>query len=72
MSAADALRAAHAAGIAVTLDGDGILLEADTEPPRALLETLERNKLAIVDSRSRDRTDGALPIGAPTSTRACG
>ena len=49
MSAADALRAAHAAGITVTLEGDDILLEAETEPPRALLETLERNKLAIVD-----------------------
>src|SRR5215469_11686494 len=49
MSAADALRAAHAAGITVTLEGDDILLEAETEPPRALLETLERSKLAIVE-----------------------
>jgi hypothetical protein len=33
MSAADALRAAYAAGVAMRLDGDGILLEAYAEPP---------------------------------------
>ena len=49
MRAADALRAAHAAGITVMLDGDGILLEADTEPPPAVLDALARNKLAILD-----------------------
>jgi hypothetical protein len=49
MSAADALRAAHAAGITVRLDGDGILLEADAEPAQGLLDVLARNKVAIVD-----------------------
>jgi hypothetical protein len=49
MSAADALRAAYDAGITVTLDGDSMLLEAETEPPRALIEALARNKLAIID-----------------------
>ena len=51
MRAADALRAAHTAGITVTLDGDGILLEADAEPPQALLEALARHKLAILTGR---------------------
>jgi len=49
MSAVETLRAAHAAGITVTLDGDGILLEADAEPPQTLLEALARQKLAILD-----------------------
>ena len=42
-------RAAYTAGITVTRDGDSILLEADTEPPRALLVAIARNKLAILD-----------------------
>jgi hypothetical protein len=44
MSAADALRAAHAAGILVTLDGDGLMLEAAVEPPRSILDALARHK----------------------------
>jgi hypothetical protein len=48
MSAADALRAAHAAGITVVLDGDCILLEANAEPPHTLVEALERHKIAIL------------------------
>jgi hypothetical protein len=49
MNAADVLHAAHTAGITVMLDGDGILLEADAEPPRELLEALARHKPAILD-----------------------
>jgi hypothetical protein len=49
MSAADALRAAQAAGITVTLAGECILLEANAEPPQALLEALARHKPAILD-----------------------
>jgi hypothetical protein len=49
MSAVDALRAAHAAGITVTLDGDGILLAADAKPSQALLEVLACNKLDILN-----------------------
>jgi hypothetical protein len=48
MSAFDALRAAHAAGITLTLDGDSILLEAGAEPPQMLLEALASHKLAIL------------------------
>jgi hypothetical protein len=49
MRAAEALRAAYTAGITVTRDGDSMLLEANTEPPRALLEALACNKLAILE-----------------------
>jgi hypothetical protein len=38
MSAAEALRAAHAAGITVRLDDGGLLLEAVAEPPLGVLD----------------------------------
>jgi hypothetical protein len=49
MSAVEALRAAQAAGITVTLDGEGLLLEAVAEPPRSVLDALARHKRAILD-----------------------
>jgi hypothetical protein len=49
MSAAEALRAAHAAGITITFDGESLLLEAIAEPPRAALDALARHKRAILD-----------------------
>jgi hypothetical protein len=48
MSATEALRAAHAAGVTVVFDGEGLLLEADAEPPQAVLDVLARNKPAIL------------------------
>jgi hypothetical protein len=48
MSAAEALQAAHADGVTVTFDGDGLLLEASAEPPRAVLDVLARHKLSIL------------------------
>jgi hypothetical protein len=48
MSAAEALRAAQAAGVTVMFDGEGLLLEANAEPPQAVLELLARHKLSIL------------------------
>jgi len=48
MSAAEALRAAHAAGVTVMFDGEGLLLEANAEPPQAVLDQLARHKLSIL------------------------
>jgi hypothetical protein len=48
MSAAEALRAARAAGITVGLDGEDLLLEANAEPPQAVLDVLARHKLSIL------------------------
>ena len=48
MSAAEALRAAHAAGVTVMFDGEGLLLEANAEPPQAVLDMLARHKLTIL------------------------
>jgi hypothetical protein len=49
MSAAEALRAAQAADITVTPDGESLLLEATVEPPQAVLDVLARHKLAVLD-----------------------
>ena len=48
MSAAEALRAAHASGVRVTLDGESLVLEASDPPPHAVLEALSHYKVAIV------------------------
>ena len=48
MSAAEALRAAHAAGITVMFDGEDLVLEASAEPPQAVLDLLARHKLSIL------------------------
>jgi hypothetical protein len=48
MSAAAALKVAHAAGIRVGIDGDDLVLEAMVPPPSALLDLLSRHKAGIV------------------------
>ena len=48
MSAADALKAARAAGIQVTIDGDDLALEAPVPPPAEVFNLLARYKVAIV------------------------
>ena len=48
MSAAEALKAAFAAGIRVGIDGDDLLLEASAPPPPAVLDLLSRHKAGIV------------------------
>jgi hypothetical protein len=49
MSAAEALRAARAVGLTVMSDGECLLLEADVEPPSAVLDALARHKPAILN-----------------------
>jgi hypothetical protein len=48
MSAAEALRAAHAAGVMVMPDGESLVLEAKAEPPKTVLDALSHHKLAIL------------------------
>jgi hypothetical protein len=48
MSAAEALKAARAAGIRVGIDGDDLVMEAPTRPPDAVLAAIKHNKLEIV------------------------
>ena len=48
MSAAEALRAARASGVRLTVDGEGLVLEAPTPPPPAVLDLLSRHKAEVV------------------------
>jgi hypothetical protein len=48
MSAAEALKAARAAGIELALDGDDLALSAASEPPAAVLDAVSRHKAQIV------------------------
>jgi hypothetical protein len=48
MSAAEALKAARAAGIRVGIDGDDLMLEVSAPPPPAVLDLLSRHKAGIV------------------------
>jgi hypothetical protein len=53
MSALDALAAASASGVAVTLDGDGLILEAPKLPPDvvALLKSVKPDLLRVLGAR---------------------
>jgi hypothetical protein len=48
MSAAQALKAARAAGIELDIDGDDLLWAAPEQPPTAVLDLLARHKTGIV------------------------
>ena len=46
MSPAEVLKAAHAAGIELRLDGGDLVLEASAPPPDGVLDALSRHKPA--------------------------
>jgi hypothetical protein len=48
MSAAEALKAARAAGIRLGIEGDDLVLEASSAPPPAMLDLLSRHKEGIL------------------------
>jgi hypothetical protein len=48
MSAAQALKAARDAGVAVVVDGDDLILESSAPPPAAIVELLSRNKAEVL------------------------
>ena len=48
MSAAEALRAARAAGLCVTADGESLVLEARTQPPASVLNGLAQHKAGVL------------------------
>jgi hypothetical protein len=48
MSAAEALKAAQAAGIRLGIDGDALALEASAAPSPAVIESLSRHKAEII------------------------
>lgn len=57
MSAAEAFKAARAAGIGLGIDGDALTLEAAVAPPPAVLDLLARHKAGIV-ALLREGDDG--------------
>jgi hypothetical protein len=44
-----ALKAAHAAGIRIDVDGDNLTLDADAEPPAEILARLKAHKRGVID-----------------------
>jgi hypothetical protein len=72
MSAAEALKAARAAGISLRIEGDDLLLEAPTAaPPPAVLDILSRHKADIVNVAARARGPRAGGPGACSASRQC-
>jgi hypothetical protein len=48
MSAAEALRLAHAAGVHIEIDGDDLSLEASAPPPPSVIDLLSSHKASIL------------------------
>jgi hypothetical protein len=69
MSAAEALRAAHAAGVTVMWDGEGLLLEANAEPPQAVLDVLSRHKAEVLAVLAATARENKLLAPTPLSER---
>jgi hypothetical protein len=57
MSAAQALKAARAAGVRLGIDGDALTLEASVAPPPDVLDLLARHKAGVV-ALLRPASDG--------------
>jgi len=55
VSAAEALKAARAAGIRLGIDGDALTLEADAAPPVGLADMLSRHKAGVIALLRRGR-----------------
>jgi len=66
MSAIEALAAASAAGISITLDGDGLILEAPKLPPDvvALLKSVKSDLLHML--AAREAAQEVLSASPPT------
>jgi hypothetical protein len=60
VSAAEAIQAAHDAGLRLGLDGNDIVLEAPSPPPRAVLDLLARNKASIMRLLRRAKDDRSI------------
>jgi len=66
LTAPDAIRAAWAAGVRVSTDGNDLLLEANAPPPSPVLDRLRRQKAAVIAFMMRTRaTPGSAPSVPP-------
>jgi len=63
MSAAEALKAARAAGIRLEIDGDDLVLEASAPPPPVVLDLLSLHKVHVIAMlRRQKRVDDFGPV----------
>jgi hypothetical protein len=60
VSAVEALNAARAVGIELTIDGDDLVLEASASPPNAVLDLLSRHKTDVVALLRRQKRGNAF------------
>jgi hypothetical protein len=72
VSAAEALKAARAAGVSLRVDGDDLLLEATASPPASVIDALSRQRPKSSCSYGRLRTGGRPRTGRRTSTSVPG
>jgi hypothetical protein len=72
ITAVEALRDAQAVGISVKLDGEGLVLEADREPPQAVLDALGRTSQRFSIYCGPANADGHPINGTRTSTNVVG
>jgi hypothetical protein len=49
VKAAEVIKEATAAGVRIAIDGDGLLLEATTAPPKAMIALITQHKAEIID-----------------------
>jgi hypothetical protein len=49
MNAAEVIKEAAAAGIQIAIEGDGLLLEATEQPPKAIIELITQHKPEIIN-----------------------
>ena len=49
VKAAEVIKEATAAGVRIAIDGDGLLLEATTAPPKAMIALITQHKADIID-----------------------
>src|SRR5689334_3639999 len=54
MTAVEALRMAHAAGVELSVDQDDLVLDAPSEPPSAVLDMLRQHKRGVVELLRRE------------------
>jgi hypothetical protein len=49
VKAAEVIKEATAAGVRIAIEGDGLLLEATTAPPKAMIALITQHKAEIID-----------------------
>src|SRR5262245_25084260 len=59
MNAAEVIKEATAAGVRIAIEGDGLLLEATTAPPKSVIELITQHKAEIINQLRAGPTGAA-------------